>query len=147
MNIRQQSDNNHQCKMPLKMKMNTNKKQLYSWKTQNKQLRVNLEANCLTLTLLHSSCDDPSTAEDSSVSSHSVLTTPLAAMDCCSSVTHAPKRLGFFRLNNSLFSLADLKEFFHHGLLLQLFPSSPFHCKNAWQSWMVSANDDTMEPS
>ena len=78
-------------------------------------------------------------------------TTPLAAMDCCSSVTHAPKWLGFFRLNDSLFSLADLKEeFSHHGLLLQPFASSPFHCKNVRQSWMVSANqfaDDTMEPS
>ena len=86
---------------------NANKKRLYSWKTQNKQLRVNGEANRLALALLHSSCDDPSTAEDSSVPSHSpqVLTgtTPLAAMDCCSSVTHAPKRLGFFRLNDSLF--------------------------------------------
>ena len=40
-------------------------------KTQNKQLRVNLEANHLAL--LHSSCDDPSTAEDSSVPSHSPL--------------------------------------------------------------------------
>ena len=70
-------------------------------------------------------------------------TTPLAAMDCCSSVTHAPKWLGFFRLNDSLFSLADLKEeCSHHRLLL--------HCKNAWQRRMVSANqlaDDTMEPS
>ena len=76
-------------------------------------------------------------------------TTPLAAMDCCSSVTHAPKRLGFFRLNDSLFWLADLKEeFSHHELLLQPFASSPFHCKNARQSRMVSANqlaDDTME--
>ena len=78
-------------------------------------------------------------------------TTPLAAMDCCSSVTDAPKWLDFFRLSDSLFSLADLKEeFSRRGLQLQLFASSPFHCKNARQSWMASANhlaDDTMEPS
>ena len=42
-------------------------------KTQSKQLRVNLETNRLALALLHSSCDDPSTAEDSSVPSHSPL--------------------------------------------------------------------------
>ena len=52
--------------------MNTNKKWLYSWKTQNRQLRVNLEANSLALALLHSSCDDPPTAEDSLVPSHSI---------------------------------------------------------------------------
>ena len=59
-------------------------------------------------------------------------TIPLAAMDCCSSVTHTPKQLGFFRLSDSLFLLADLKEeCSRHRLLLQPFASSPFHCKNA----------------
>ena len=32
-------------------------------KTQNKQLRVNLEANSLALALLQSSCNDPSSAK------------------------------------------------------------------------------------
>ena len=115
MNIRQQSDNHHQCKMSLKMKMNTTKKQLYSWKTQNKQLRVTWSKSSGT-------CSSPEFLWWSihcrwflSVQSFATLvltgTTPLAAVDCCSSVTHAPKRLGFFRLNYSLFSLADLKEF------------------------------------
>ena len=92
----------------IKITINTKKKQLYSWKTQKQTVKSKSWSKSPGI------CSYPQFLRWSihcrrslSTQSFSTLvltgTTPLAAMDCCSSVTHAPKWLGFFRLNDSLF--------------------------------------------